>query len=58
MKGKLLTTKEAAERLGLNENTLAHWRRLGKGPPWVRVESRTVRYPEEKLTRWIERRKA
>ena len=41
----LLSTAEAAERLGLSSSTLARWRRLGNGPlPWIAVGKAAVRY--------------
>ena len=43
--GRLLTTRQAAERLQLSPATLANWRLLGKGPRFYRVASR-IRYRE------------
>jgi hypothetical protein len=43
--GRLLTTRQAAERLQLSPATLANWRLLGKGPRFYRVGSR-IRYRE------------
>ena len=44
---------EAAQRLGLQESTLANWRWCGRGPPHLKVGSR-VRYREIDLVFWLE----
>lgn len=49
----LLTTEQAAEILNLQPGTLSRWRYLGKGPPWIRVSGRTVRYRRSELELWI-----
>lgn len=56
MTDDLLTTEQAAKRLGLAEQTLAQWRWLGKGPEFVKVGSR-VRYPSDSLDRWLSTRR-
>jgi predicted DNA-binding transcriptional regulator AlpA len=48
---KLLTTKEAAARLGMAEHTLAVWRITGKGPKFIKL-GRSVRYSEDELTNY------
>ena len=40
----LLTPKEAAEFLGIPEGTLAQWRSQRRGPQYVKLEGRLVRY--------------
>ena len=50
----LLTARQAANRLQLKENTLAKWRHLGKGPPFVKLGSKAVRYHPDRLREWIE----
>ena len=42
---KHLTTREVAEMLGLKPITVKLWRIQGKGPAWVKVGSKSVRYP-------------
>jgi predicted site-specific integrase-resolvase len=37
---KLLTDKEAPDVVGVKRKTLQEWRRLGKGPIFVRVSNR------------------
>ena len=51
---KLHRTKKAAEILGLEERTLDKWRLLGKGPKFVRVGTRAIRYRHEDLVNFIE----
>lgn len=51
---KLLTTKQAAEILGLSPNTLNQWRNLKRGPSFVKV-SKSVRYSEAEILSYIER---
>jgi len=41
---KLLTTKQAADLLAVNSRRLVNWRRLGKGPAYVRLNTSCVRY--------------
>ncbi len=54
MSTDLLTTEEAAKRLGIRPNTLAHWRLNGKGPRFLKVGRMHVRYRPEDIERWIE----
>ncbi|MCX7012125.1 MAG: helix-turn-helix domain-containing protein [Candidatus Sumerlaeota bacterium] len=54
-KGKLRTTREAAEILGLSPPTLETWRtRKSDGPRFVRL-GRAIRYRPEDLAIFIER---
>jgi excisionase family DNA binding protein len=55
---RLLSTKEAAEYLGLKPVTLNKWRCYAtKGkPPWISL-GRTIRYSQEDLDEWIESNK-
>lgn len=39
-----LTPAEAAEHVGVSVRTLAHLRRTGEGPRWIRL-GRAIRYP-------------
>jgi predicted DNA-binding transcriptional regulator AlpA len=45
----LLTESEASEVLGLAPQTLSNWRSTGKGPRFVRIGTRTIRYPKSAL---------
>jgi predicted DNA-binding transcriptional regulator AlpA len=50
--GRLLTPKEAADRLRVSLSWLAKARMRGDGPPFVRV-GRSIRYCEAVLDQWI-----
>jgi excisionase family DNA binding protein len=41
---RLLTPKQAAEFLGVPEGTLAQWRSQRRGPSFIKLEGRLVRY--------------
>ena len=56
--GRLMTTAEAAARLGLNQRTLENWRYLpATGPRWIKVGGR-VRYPEAEVQAYLDERAA
>jgi Helix-turn-helix domain len=42
----LLTETRASEVLGIAPQTLSNWRSAGKGPHFVRIGTRTIRYPK------------
>lgn len=50
----LLGTTETARLLGVHPATLATWRVEGRGPRFVKVGERRVRYRREEIERWIE----
>lgn len=50
---KLLRLSEAAEVLGVPENTLRFWRTQGTGPPSAKIGRRVV-YREADLKAWID----
>ena len=51
---KLLTTKEVAEILGeVSTRTLEDWRRQGKGPDFVTISGKMVRYRPVAIDRWL-----
>ena len=53
----LLTPAQVAERLGLTEQTLAHWRCTGRvNLPYVSMSRRCVRYRAEDVERFIQER--
>jgi len=54
--GKLLTPSEAADKLAVSAQTLAHWRVRGSGPEFVHLSARCVRYPEISLESWLAER--
>jgi hypothetical protein len=55
-----LTTAETADRLRIEESTLADWRRDDKGPAYIRGESNgtkaTILYPLAEIEAWERRR--
>lgn len=54
--GRLMTTTDAAERLGLSPRTLDNWRyQPSTGPRWVKVGGR-IRYPEAELVAYLDER--
>lgn len=54
--GDLLDEKEAAACLAIAVTTLRNWRSLdGKGPPFVKVGARLVRYRRSDLAAFISR---
>ena len=48
-----LKTKEAAEMIGVTEQTMRRWRSQNTGPPFVRLSKRTVRYSRQSLIDWM-----
>lgn len=54
MTTELLSTNEAADYLGLHPTTLATWRTQGRGPRFVKVGSRNVRYRANEIERWLD----
>jgi len=53
---KLVKEDDAAKMLGLAVQTLRNWRHLGKGPNYVRLGERSIRYPEDELKTWTQKR--
>ena len=51
---RLLTTKGASELLSVPEGTIRYWRKVGLGPPWLKLEG-SIRYAQEDVMRYIER---
>lgn len=53
----LITTKQAAQHLGVSARTVENWRTRGDGPPYLRL-SRTkgVRYRLEDLEKFVAQR--
>ena len=49
----MLNTKEAAKYLGLSPYTLERWRYLVKGPRFIRVGGKAVRYRQSALDAFI-----
>jgi len=49
----LLKELQAAEKLILSPRTLAQWRFLGKGPAFIRISPRCIRYRSADVENWI-----
>lgn len=49
----LLTPKEAAQFLGIPLGTLAQWRSQRRGPPYIKLEERLVRYRRSDLEEYL-----
>ncbi len=50
---RLLTPKQAAEFLCIPEGTLAQWRSQRRGPAFIKLEGRLVRYRTRDLENYI-----
>ena len=55
---ELISERALSRYLDVPRNTLRRWRRLGKGPPWVRIGVRMIRYDTAHLCRWLEQQQA
>lgn len=54
MTKKLLTDIEAAEYLGISPGTLRNWRSHNRGPRYIRLGSRAIRYAFDDLDQHID----
>lgn len=52
----LLTEVDAAAYLNLTRRALQAWRYQGRGPRYVKISARAVRYRPEDLESWVETR--
>ena len=52
----LLSTREAATRMGIAPSTLRYWRMLHIGPKFVRLTCRNFRYHERDVDAYVEAR--
>ena len=53
---KFLSTAEAAHYVDCSCSSLEHWRMAKKGPPFVQIGPRKIRYRTADLEEWIESR--
>ncbi len=53
----LLTTKQAADWLDLELNTLAIWRMKCIGPPWIEISRGCIRYRRGDVRQWLAARR-
>jgi predicted DNA-binding transcriptional regulator AlpA len=54
----LLKEREVAERLSMSVFTLRNWRVAGRGPRWVVLGRRAVRYRPEDLDEYCRQHRA
>lgn len=52
----LLTETEASKLIEFSVRTLQKWRMQGRGPKFVKVSARAIRYRREDVDAWIESR--
>lgn len=52
----LLMPNDVCKMLGITRATLQNWRNSKKGPPFVRLTEKNIRYAKADVTRWIEQR--
>jgi excisionase family DNA binding protein len=52
----LMTPDETAEYLGISAETLAQWRSQRRGPAYIKLEGRLVRYRLSALESYLEQR--
>lgn len=52
---ELLSTKELADYLKVPAQTLAYWRMRGKGPKFIVIGEKLVRYREDDVRLWLDR---
>ena len=53
---RLLKPDAVGEILGVSPLTLERWRWAGTGPEYVKVSGRAIRYPEDRLKKFIDDR--
>jgi predicted DNA-binding transcriptional regulator AlpA len=53
MENGLLTQAELAEKLRVSPRTLTQWRWLKKGPPWISLGYRSIRYDVKEVEKWL-----
>lgn len=51
----LLDSESTAALLGISPRTLEGWRRRGRGPRFLRLSHRVVRYRRSDLAKWLRR---
>lgn len=54
---KALTTEKAAEIIGVDKRTLENWRSLGRGPAYIKISKRAIRYLYSDLIKYRDSRR-
>lgn len=52
--GRLLSSAQVSEWIGVPATTLRYWRWAGQGPKWFKLGSKTVRYRESDVKAWLD----
>ena len=52
-----LSTKEAADRMGVSPSTLRYWRMIHVGPPFFRYSPQNYRYDERDVEAYVNERR-
>lgn len=50
----LLTEKDVADYLGLKPRTLQFWRLFGRGPKFIKISNRLIRYRACDVQTWLD----
>lgn len=48
-----MNDRQAAEMLGMRRETLQRWRCQGKGPKFIQISARCIRYRKSDLSAWL-----
>lgn len=54
IQSRYLITEDAAQIIGLSRRTLEKWRKLGKGPRYIKVGRKIVKYRREDLADFMD----
>jgi len=54
---QLLKPTEVAKILNLSKEALRKMRQRNVGPPWIKLDTGTIRYSEDDLHNWINKHK-
>lgn len=55
MGARLITEMELSKMLNVKPATIRQWRARGTGPPYLRINSRLIRYDRQVIEAWLER---
>lgn len=50
---KLFTASQIAKKFNIKANALAIWRHRGKGPKYIKLSRRAVRYRKSDVQDWL-----
>lgn len=52
----LYTIQQTCDFLGVTKSTLASWRCSGKGPKYMKISRRSIKYPIDELHEFLRKR--